>query len=333
VGYDVGNRIGRAIQPTYERLKKVWFVGTWQTFSAVSAASKLLDLDLDKTLNAYGTAGATAPLPNTQKWGWEAAERPIHWAKEPTGWPSWTGALAALLAEEGFVGNRHILDGEKGFWAMAGSDRVDYVEMTRNLGIVFEVTNLSFKPYSCCRWQHAALDCIVQLVRSNNLTPADVQAVKIHTFDWLQDLEVYGPKDLVDAGFSLPHSVTMLLNGVTPGPRWFAPASLFDGELIEYSRRVSVHFDQHYNDLFHRQGKIGARVEVFKKTGEVLTASTDVPLGTPGNPMSRAAIESKFRSLVEPILGQRAAATALAQIDGLETLSDVSEILCPLTRL
>lgn len=38
--------------------------------SAVSAAAKVLELDLSKTLNAYGVAGATAPLPNTQKWGW-----------------------------------------------------------------------------------------------------------------------------------------------------------------------------------------------------------------------------------------------------------------------
>jgi 2-methylcitrate dehydratase PrpD len=66
VGFDVGNRIGRAIQPTYERLREVWNVGSWQTFGAVSAAAKILGLDLDQTLNAYGTAGATAPLPNTR---------------------------------------------------------------------------------------------------------------------------------------------------------------------------------------------------------------------------------------------------------------------------
>ena len=38
--YDVGDRIGLAIQPSYERLQEVWGVGTWQTYGAVVAAAK-----------------------------------------------------------------------------------------------------------------------------------------------------------------------------------------------------------------------------------------------------------------------------------------------------
>lgn len=332
VGYDVGNRIGRAIQPSYERLKQVWFVGTWQTFSAVAAASKCLRLDLDRTLNAYGTAGATAPLPNTQKWGWELEERPIHWAKEPTGWPSWTGTIAALLAEDGFVGNRFILDGEKSFWAMAGSDRVDYAAMRRNLGTEFEVMALSFKPYSCCRWQHAALDCVVELLDTSSFCAADVAAVDIFTFDWVQNFEVYGPVDLVDAGFSMPHSVTMLLHGIRPGPDWFKEETLHNSELIEYSRRVKVKFDEHYNRHYHEGDKIGARVEITLKSGKVISASTDTPTGTPEKPMTRAAIEDKFLGLVAPALGDKAAANCLRRISGLEETSDIGEILRLMSR-
>nr|WIE91255.1 MmgE/PrpD family protein [Mesorhizobium sp. WSM4875] len=331
VGYDIGNRIGRAIQPTYERLQKVWFVGTWQTFSAVSAASKCLKLDLARTLNAYGTAGATAPLPNTQKWGWELDERPIHWAKEPTGWPSWTGTIAALLAEDGFVGNRFILDGDKGFWAMAGSDRVDYSLMRRNLGTEFEVMNLSFKPYSCCRWQHAALDCIAELIGRLDLHADDVSAVDIYTFDWVQNFEVYGPVDLVDACFSMPHSVTMMLHRITPGPKWFVPEVLRSEKLIEYSRRVKVKFDDHYNRRYHEHSKIGARVELTLKSGETVSTSADTPTGTPEKPMSQQAIEDKFLSMVAPVLGDRAASDCLLRITELEESRNIGDIL-QLTR-
>src|SRR5690606_38827476 len=111
-GYEVGNRIGLSIQPSQQRSHEVWFVGTWQALSAVAASAKALALSFQQTLNAYGIAGATAPLPNTQKWGWPIYERPIHWVKEPTGWPAWSGVLGALLAEEGFLGNRYILDGD-----------------------------------------------------------------------------------------------------------------------------------------------------------------------------------------------------------------------------
>lgn len=336
VGYDIGNRIGRSIQPTYERLKKVWCVGTWQTFGAVSAASKCLRLDISQTLNAYGIAGATAPLPNTQKWGWEAAERPIHWVKEPTGWPSWSGVLAALLAEEGFVGNKYILDGDKGFWIMAGSDRCDFDTMTRGLGSQYEVLELSAKPYSCCRWQHAALDCLTEILELNRLNPEAVLSVDIFSFDWVREFEVYGPIDMVDAEFSLPHSVTMILHGLEPGPTWFEPAVLANEEFRDYSRRVHVHYDQYFNDLYHQRGRIGASVVVKLSTGEVLTSSTETPRGDPENPLSQAHIVRKFRSLAEPVIGKCATddvVDLVQELDREPNLSRLMKLLIPIGNM
>jgi len=327
VGYDIGNRVGRAIQPTYERLKKVWGVGTWQTFGAVSASCKCLQLDLDQTLNAYGIAGATAPLPNTQKWGWELSERPIHWVKEPTGWPSWAGTLAALLAEENFVGNKHILDGEKGFWAMAGSDQCSFEAMTDQLGSVYEVMRLSTKPYSCCRWQHAALDCLVELIQESNLRPEDVASVRVDSFDWVQDFEVYDPVDMVDAEFSLPHSMTMILHGVEPGPSWFSRNSLRNDYLSRYSRRISVHCDPYYNDLYHQKGNIGAKVELELVSGIKLVATTETPIGDPQKPLTPEFLERKFRSLAEPVIGDSAATEVVNLVGGLECLHGIDRLL------
>ncbi|MEZ5831975.1 MAG: MmgE/PrpD family protein [Dongiaceae bacterium] len=327
VGYDVGNRVGRAIQPTYERLKRVWCVGTWQTMGAVASAAKAIGLNLEQTLNAYGTAGATAPLPNTQKWGWELSERPIHWAKEPTGWPSSTGTLAALLAEQGFVGNRFILDGEKGFWAMAGSDRCDFDAMTRNLGTSFEVLGLSIKPYSCCRWQHAALDCIVDLKNRYELMASQVEAVAIYSFDWVQAFQVYGPRDMVDAEFSFPHSVTMLLHGVEPGPAWFDSAALNASSFSEYSKRVTVHLDKNLNEIYHTQGKIAARVELKLRSGDMLMAGSDSPLGSPEKPIKAADIEAKFIRLSEPLIGRAAANEIVDRVAHLEELRDIRELI------
>jgi 2-methylcitrate dehydratase PrpD len=326
VGFDVGNRIGRAIQPTYERLREVWNVGTWQTFGAVSAAAKILGLDLDQTLNAYGTAGATAPLPNTQKWGWDLAERPIHWAKEPTGWPSWTGLLAAELASNGFVGNRFILDGDNGFWIMAGSDRCDFHMMTEGLGEEFEVRSLSIKPYSSCRWQHAALDCVDDLKAQHGLTPEQVQSVVIHTFDWLIAHEIYEPKDMVDAEFSLPHVVAMVLRGQRPGPDWFTPEALYSDDVIALSRKVTVVFDEEINQAYHDADKIGARVEITTTSGANYRAVSNTPKGDPANPVSHADVEDKFRHLAAATLGVEAAEALVEGIGRLEELDDISTL-------
>lgn len=324
-GYDVGNRIGKAIQPTYDRLQQVWNVGTWQTMGAAAAAARILDLNSDQTRHAYGIAGATAPLPNTQKWGWDLDERPIHWVKEPTGWASWTGTTAALLAANGFIGNRFILDGPKGFWIMAGSDRCDFDAMVADLGERHAVMDLSLKPYPCCRWQHAALDCVDAIISENALQPPHIKSVDIYSFDWVEAFEVYGPKDMVDAEFSLPYSVTMLINRVARGAEWFIPDRLYDADLIEYSRRVRVHEDREMNRRYHENGDVCAKVKIATNSGEEFIKSSFCPSGSPDKFLSDRVIFDKFLALAKPALG-RQAEELLDLLLNLQEVDDISRL-------
>jgi 2-methylcitrate dehydratase PrpD len=326
-GYDVGDRIGLAIQPSYERLQKVWGVGTWQTFSAAVAAAKVLNLDLDRTLNAYGVAGATAPLPNTQKWGWSLDERPIHWVKEPTGWPAWTGTTAAILASHGFVGNRYILDGDNGFWIMAGSDRCDFAAMTRGLGSQYEVLdNIAIKPYSSCRWQHATLDCVRELKLQHKLELDDVQQVVIHSFAWACTQELYGPANLVDAQFCIPYTVTMLLMGVHPGPAWYTQERLRDPEIERASRKVRIKVDPELDRAYFDTNQLSARVEIYTQDGRRLETFVDTLRGDPRKPLAYEEIEAKFRNQAEYVLGPQQIDRAIDRILHLEELEDITDL-------
>lgn len=331
VGYDVGNRIGRAIQPTHERITEVWNVGTWQTLGAAAAAARILGLDESRTRHAYGIAGATAPLPNSQKWGWPAEERPIHWVKEPTGWASWSGTMGALLAAKGFVGNRFILDGSKGFWIMAGSDRCDFEGMVAGLGAHYGVMDLSLKPYPCCRWQHSALDCVDAIVTARGLRPEDVATVAVHSFDHVAPFGVYRPDDMVDAQFSIPHSVTMLLHGVPRGPAWFSEENMHGGAMTGYSHRVTIHEDDELNRYYHTSGDVCARVEITTSTGETFTETSRMPSGSPSKFPSDAAVRAKFLSLAEPVLGGAAERLLgiLGDLDSVEDMTAVTALLRP----
>lgn len=325
VGYDVGNRIGKAIQPSFERLQQVWNVGTWQTLGAAAAAARLCELDLPNTRRAYGIAGATAPLPNTQKWGFPAEERPVHWVKEPTGWASWTGTQAALLAESGFVGNQYILDGPKGFWIMAGSDQCDFDAMTDALGEYFSVMELSIKPYSCCRWQHAALDCVARILTENGIVADQVKSIDIHTFHWVADFDEYEPKDMVDAQFSMPYSATMMAHGIPSGPKWFRPENLRNAELLAYSRRVQTHVDPEMNRIFHEEGNVCARVEILTQDGQAFTETSRTPSGSPELFPEESQVFEKFLGLARPVLGE-CSNQLLDRILRIEDVEDVSEI-------
>ncbi len=329
--YEVGNRIGLAIQPTKERLQKVWGFGTWQTFCAAIAASKVLNLDCDQLFNAFGVAGATAPLPCTQKWGWNLTERPIHWVKEPTGWPCWAGTLAAILAANGFIGNRYILDGENGFWIMAGSDRCNYQKMTDGLGQDYLIVNdMSFKPYSCCRWQHAALDCIAQITGNQRLKPEDIKKIVINSFSWVMTQEVYELKSPVDAQFSIPYTAAMVVLGHEPGPGWYSDDKLKSAEIAALSAKITVHLDPQLDHVYHREGEQAARVEVITIRDETFSAQVRIPRGDPRNPLSPAELKAKFIHQANCVLSRKAVDQAVDLIENLEQLDDISTLMATL---
>ncbi|MEH0019428.1 MAG: MmgE/PrpD family protein [Desulfobacter sp.] len=326
--YDVGNRIGHAIQPTPERMANVWGVGTWQTFGAVVGAAKTMGLDRDGMFNAFGIAGATAPLPNTQKWGWDISERPIHWVKEPTGWPCWTGTLAAVLAENGFVGNRYILDGDNGFWIMAGSDQCDYEKMTHGLGEEFVLNNdMSFKPYSCCRWQHPALDALGLILTEHGLGPEDIKSIDIHSFAWVKSQEVHDPVSVVDAQFCIPYTAAMVIMGYPPGPGWYTEENLARPDIAALARRVRVHTDPALDRRYVKDKELSARVEVATCKGDILDRFVEIPLGDPRNPLSPEQVRDKFMRQATHVLNSDAAAQAMALVDRFETLETVDDLM------
>ena len=326
--YDVGNRIGLAIQPSYERLQNVWGVGTWQTFSAVIAAAKTMQLNTDQMFNAFGVAGATAPLPNTQKWGWDVSERPIHWVKEPTGWPCWTGTLAATLAESGFIGNRYILDGTNGFWIMAGSDQCNFDKMTEDLGNTENIlSKMSFKPYSCCRWQHPALDCIKLIIKDYQLLPSDIKEISIASFDWVKSQEVYEPVSIIDAQFCIPYTAAMVVMGKKPGPAWYTEENLKNEAIRNLARKVKVRVDPELDRLYFETNEISARVELTTQQDEKFIQFIDIPSGDPRNPITREEVEDKFHTQAAYVLDNDSISQAINMINEFENLDHIVDLM------
>ena len=130
--YEITTRIGEATRPTPEYRRQVSGYGPHQGFAAVVAAGRLLKLDVDRMVHAFGIYGTFAPLPSSAQWNWR--NRPLTWTKDMVAWPSVSGINAALLAESGFLGPRTILEGDRGFWRMQASDRFDPAMLLEGLG-------------------------------------------------------------------------------------------------------------------------------------------------------------------------------------------------------
>src|SRR4029450_8474464 len=114
-------------------------------FGAAAAAGRLLGLTPAGLATAFGLCGSQASgiIEYLTDGSWT---KRLH-----AGWAAHAGVVATLLARAGFTGPEAVLEGEHGFYrAFAGGlDEARLDELLGNLGSVWELERLTFKPYPC----------------------------------------------------------------------------------------------------------------------------------------------------------------------------------------
>jgi len=324
--YEVTSRIGEATRPSPEHRRLVAGFGPHQGYAAVVSAGKLLGLDTERMIHAFGIYGAFAPVPSAAQWNWR--NRPLSWTKDMVAWPSVCGINAALLAESGFLGPRTILEGDRSFWRMAASDRFFPEALLDGLGERFNILNLYFKAYPTCRWNQAALDGIRQILSRRGWTNADVASVEVGVARALvdQQFEDYDPHNLVDAEFSMPYAVALILHGEKPGPHWYDPPLFHSPVIRQTMRKVTVRLDTDMEKLFVEKRMAAAIVRMTGINGQIETARVDHAHGSAEWPMSDSELDEKYRGLASVALKKQLAEQLLDKIHNLEKVEHVSEL-------
>lgn len=326
-GYEVGMRVAQAIQPSWARYQQVHGIGSAQVFGAAAAAGHILGLDAEAMARAFGIAGSLAPVPHAGKFGWD--ERPLIWLKDNVAWPAEVGCRAALLARAGLPASRTILDGEQGFWVMAGSDRFDPSVLQDYTG--FELTRLSFKPYPCCRWLHTTLGALDELQARHTLSVEALERIRVDTIQPLvEQFMDPAPQTMVDAQFSLPHAVSMKLLGIEVA-EWWKTANRTHPKVLALMRRVEGWHDlaltERYLETGRQSGRIPSRVHVWVTGVGHLEAFVGVALGEPDNPLPESALLEKFHRLTCNSIDENARQVLLERLAGVEMLDSVEELL------
>ena len=152
------------------------------------------------------------------------------------------GVTAALLAQRGFTGADTILDGQRGFGpAFAG--RFDHDRFIDGLGGRVELL-VEYKPYSCARPIHNAIDAMLELRERHGLKAADVaRAVCYRHPSWAGYHIISRPRTFHEAQVSLPYSAALALVEGSALPRQYARVGAGDDEVMALSERISVEPD------------------------------------------------------------------------------------------
>lgn len=324
-GYEVSLRICDAIRPTRQRHRIGPTMATWQIFGAAVAAAKLLRLDAQQVSWTFGHAGVSAPVPSRLKNGLYPEARPFSQIKNNFGWAAMGGILAAELAERGLPGNQTMFDTDENFAIMAGSDRCDHARFTSGLGTEYLLPITGLKRYGACRQTHSTLDAVGHLLEERPISPEQVRHVLVESTAGVHNnFDVRQPASVVDAQFSIPPLVALMIAGHSP-TRGIAMDRLADPAVQDLIAKVEVGHDPDADRIFAEERHIPSTVTITLDDGVVLRYTQRAPSGDPEHRLSQDDVRDKFRELARRATTPERALHIEAFVDRLDEVASVRE--------
>jgi 2-methylcitrate dehydratase PrpD len=329
VGYEVSGRVGMSLTQSTPR-KTLHGHGTWQTMGAVATAAKLLRLDVRQTAHAIAIAAANAPVASVMKTVYGASPS---MAKNNFGAAAQVGVNAAFLARHGFEGPLDIFEGGTGFWRMFGADGCDAGRLTEGFGHLYEIRDVGFKPYSCCRILQSSIEAAVELFRQAEIDPrsAAYQGILVSTPAIVCDAPFNNPRphDMWSAQFSAPYTIALALLGAEPGAEWFTEQRLSDPELSALARKIELQPYAGANGA--KPAHHAASAEIKLEDGRVLKVEIEVARGEAANPLSEAVLDRKFLHLATGSIGPEVSNRALNSIKSIDAARSVRPLLADIS--
>jgi len=327
LGYEVISHLRNAINPSEEAYWKTFEkVDSGIHFGVTVVAGKLLGLNGEQMADAFGLSGLMrafrTTFPDRERKGMP------RWMKITLGDITIPGIHSALLAKRRFPGDRAILDQGRGYEVSVGSDRYDGAKLIANLGKDYEMLRIGYKFYSSCRHTSTTLDAVAAIVSENRIKTDDVEQVIVRVQKSVADFFArYEPDYMIQAQFSIPYVVAMLLMGEPTGPRWYTEKMLKNPKARELQRRVKLEEDPAAAKKSYTESKSPSTVEILTKDGRRFSKYVEDPKGELENPFTQKDHIDKLTNMASWLgMKQNQIKELIQTLDRLEDLRDVSEL-------
>lgn len=262
-------------------------------FGAAAAASKVRGLSGQEIRNALGFAYVQASGNGQSTLDGALAKR-----MQP-GFAARGGVFAAELAARGLTAPWNSLEGPRGFFRVYHQDKYSPAALRDNLGKRWLISEATFKPYPCCAWTHAALECGFALREETR--PADIASVTIgvnaqaYKSTGTPLPRRYRPRTEVDAQFSIPYMFALAMVNGAIALNDFTDWALSREEIAALAERVTVRVDDGLDALYGRQVS-PARAVATLTDGSSRESVVLEPSGTGNRLMGHADLLAKFRA-------------------------------------
>jgi 2-methylcitrate dehydratase PrpD len=286
---------------------------TCGVFGATVAAGKLLQLTPEQLTSAFGLAGAQAS-------GLMEMYGPSMQKRFNPGPAARNGVTSAMMAKLGFTGADTIFEGERGFLkAFAGGKKG--AELVRGLGKPFDL-QIEFKPYSCARPIHNAIDCALEIRRKHAPDLSRIRSIVVRRHpDWSHYHRNIAPRTYHEAQVSLPYSVAIALLEGNALLAQYTDRKLGNATVRRLMDRTRIDTDAKL------PRGVSCHTTITMQSGEKYVSQVDYPKGSIQNPMSDEELRVKFELLSVPVVGATKAEKIADLVMHIERCSDVGELL------
>jgi 2-methylcitrate dehydratase PrpD len=298
-------------------------------FGATAAAGRALGLTAAEMVNAFGIVYSSVA-------GNHQVTRDASLMKRlQPGLAAQAAVVAVQLAKRGIRGAQNVFEGDDGFFRVYLRDRVDGDVARKELGRRFELMNLSYKPYPCCRDVHTAVDAVSQLRAQAPRPTNDIESIRVgvtapgYQMVCVPEHVRLAPRTIVEAQFSIPYTVAASWIDGGLSISHFSDEGLQRADILDLASRVQPYVDAEI-DRDWRRFVTPAKVSVQFCDGQTVEARVDYPKGHPSNMMTEAEFAAKTADCATFAAKSLPADTAdrlISTVGKLESLPDIAELL------
>ena len=321
LGHEFEMRLCEAAFPGIR--ERGWHHATLTAFVSPIVAARMLHLDCSKMQHAIGiSASARATL------GAVTAGKLTMMKNTVDPMATQSGVLAALLAEKGYSGPEHVIDGKEGLVHCFGPEWKLNI-LTDGLGESWRITQCGMKAFPTEALTHTPISATLALVKDNDLKPDGVAKVHIRTTargaDILSDASKYDPHTKETADHSLPYVIAAAIADRQVTPLQFTMEKIMDPTIRAQLSKIVVVADAEIEKVFPALQRVVVTVQTTD--GREFTKQLDYPKGDPRNPLTDKEVEEKFEALAEPVMTSAARRRAMEAIWNLDKQASVTDLM------
>ncbi len=302
LGHEFEMRLCEAAFPGIR--ERGWHHATLTAFAAPIVAGRALGLTAEQIQHAIGIGASRHAT-----YGAAVAGKLTMMKNTVDPMATQSGVLAALLAEKGYTGPEHVIDGKEGIVHCLGPEW-DLGVLTEGLGESWRITQCGMKAFPTEALTHTPISAVLDLVREHDLKPDQVERIHIRSLaraaDILADPSKYDPRSKETADHSLPYVIAAALVDRQVTPLQFTDEKIMDPTIRAQLRKVEVVADPQIEQVFPVLQRVVVSIHTVR--GRSFMKQLDYPKGDPRNPLTDAEIEAKFDALAEPVLDAAARA-------------------------